>query len=382
MGVAGVLIGRLFGRMALAVALALTAVGFGSPAVHATAPDAAAGAVVAVAPLPTSSWIPGAATGTKVTYRTPGPLGRPATSTGAVFLPPGAPPPGGWPVVSWAHGTVGLADRCSPTVTGKIGGPYLAHWLSQGYAIVATDYVGLGTPGLHPYLDGASEAHSVVDMVRAARAVEPSLSPHWVVLGQSQGGQAAMVTASLATGYAPELDYRGAVATGAPSNLENLAPLVGPGFPRLPLTGSTVFVSYALAGLRAARPDLDVDRFLTQVGRDALTAAETECYEEMAPRLAGVSIGDLVSRPLDDPALLSAIRGMLGVPTSGYDRPVFLGQGLTDDVVPAPLALKLAGDLAANHQPVTFRTYPTGHLETMRAALPETTAFVRGLFDG
>ncbi|MBM4631392.1 lipase [Rhodococcus hoagii] len=375
--------GALAHRAAVAMVTTAAAVVLaGSPPAQAQTPDVAStpGAVTAVEMLPASSWIPGAVTGTKVTYTTTGPLGRSATSTGAVFLPPGEPPPGGWPVVSWAHGTVGIADRCSPTVTGKIGGPYLAHWLSQGYAVVATDYVGLGTPGLHPYLDGPTEANSVIDMVRAARAVEPALSPRWIVLGQSQGGQAALFTAARATGRAPELDFRGTVATGAPSNLENLTTLVTPGFPRLPLEGSTVFVSYILAGLRAARPDIDVDRFLTPVGRDALAAAETECYETMAPKLAGVSIGSLVSRPLDDPALLAAVRDMLEVPTTGYDRPVFLGQGLTDDIVPAPLVLKLAAELAANRQPVTFRTYPTGHLETMRASLPETTAFVRDLF--
>ncbi|MBM4666846.1 lipase [Rhodococcus hoagii] len=375
--------GALAHRAAVAMVTTAAAVVLaGSPPAQAQTPDVAStpGAVTAVEVLPASSWIPGAVTGTKVTYTTTGPLGRSATSTGAVFLPPGEPPPGGWPVVSWAHGTVGIADRCSPTVTGKIGGPYLAHWLSQGYAVVATDYVGLGTPGLHPYLDGPTEANSVIDMVRAARAVEPALSPRWIVLGQSQGGQAALFTAARATGRAPELDFRGAVATGAPSNLENLTTLVTPGFPRLPLEGSTVFVSYILAGLRAARPDIDVDRFLTPVGRDALAGAETECYETMAPKLAGVSIGSLVSRPLDDPALLAAVRDMLEVPTTGYDRPVFLGQGLTDDIVPAPLVLKLAAELAANRQPVTFRTYPTGHLETMRASLPETTAFVRDLF--
>ncbi|PTR32314.1 secretory lipase [Rhodococcus sp. OK519] len=379
------MIGRLLGRTALAIATVTTAIGVTAAAAHplhvqTSNSTVSPGSVTSVEPLPASSWIPGAVTGIKLTYWTTGPLGRPAPSTGAVFLPPGQPPDGGWPVISWAHGTVGIADRCSPTVTGTVGTPYLARWLSQGYAIVATDYVGLGTPGLHPYLDGPTEANSVIDMVRAARDVEPTLSSRWVALGQSQGGQAALFTAARATRYAPDLDYRGAVATGAPSNLENLTTLVRPGFPQLPLTGSTVFVTYILAGLRAARPDLDVDRFLTATGRDALAAAESECYETMAPRLEGVSIGDLVSRPLDDPALLAAVRNMLEVPTSGYDRPVFLGQGLTDEMVPAPLALKLAADLAVQRQPVTFRTYPTGHLETMRASLPDATAFVRGLF--
>ncbi|MGR6584840.1 hypothetical protein ACT89R_29995 (plasmid) [Rhodococcus qingshengii] len=48
--------------------------------------------------------------------------------------------------------------------------------------------------------------------------------------------------------------------------------------------------------------------------------------------------------------------------------------------VPAPLALKLAAELAANRQPVTFRTYPTGHIEMMRAALPESLSFASNLF--
>ena len=40
----------------------------------------------------------------------------------------------------------------------------------NGYAIAATDYPGLGTPGPHPYLVGDSEARAVIDSVRAARS--------------------------------------------------------------------------------------------------------------------------------------------------------------------------------------------------------------------
>ena len=63
----------------------------------------------------------------------------------------------------------------------------------------------------------------------------------------------------------------------------------------MPLTGSTVFVSYLLAGLRAARPDLDIDRYLTPRGTDALARAETDCYQDMASGLGDVTIGDLVN---------------------------------------------------------------------------------------
>ncbi|QDQ93364.1 lipase [Rhodococcus sp. WB9] len=371
-------LGRRTGTV-LAAALALSLLGAPTPAAAQTA-GGDPGAVVVATPVAPDARPPGVADAAYVTYWTTGPLNEPALSTGAVLLPPGEAPPGGWPVVSWAHGTVGIADKCAPTVTGKLVGPYVQHWLDQGYAVVATDYVGLGTPGVHPYLDGPTEAHSVIDMVRAARTVTPSLSNRWVAIGQSQGGHAALVAASMATTYASDLDFRGTVATGAPSNLENLAPLVGPGFPQLPLTGSTVFVAYALAGLRASRPDLEIDSYLTPLGVDVLNRVESLCYEEAAPQLDGISIGQLMARPLDDPAVLAALRITLGVPVRGYDRPLFIGQGLFDDVVPIPLTWKLTADLTANGQQFVFRTYPTGHLYTMPASLPDTSAFVRSLF--
>ncbi|AOW92813.1 lipase [Rhodococcus sp. WMMA185] len=338
------------------------------------------GTVVSSTPIPSGALPESVAAGSYVTYWTQGPQGQPALSTGAILLPPGEPPPGGWPVISWGHGTVGIADKCAPTVTGQITSPYLDSWLEQGYALVKTDYVGLGTPGTHAYLDGPSEAHSMIDMVRAGRAVTPSLSDRWVALGQSQGGHAALFTASMATTYAPELDFRGTVATGAPSNIEKLAPLAGPDFPALPLTGSTVFIAYALAGLRAANPDLNLDSYLSPLGRDVLGRVESLCYADAEAQIGNLTIGQLLSRQLDDPAIQAALQRSLAVPVTGYDRPLFIGQGLFDDMVPAVFAFALTSELAAAGQNFVFRTYPDGHLGTMEASLPETTEFVRAAF--
>ena len=44
--------------------------------------------------------------------------------------------------------------------------------VDAGYVVAATDYEGLGTPGVHPYLVGESEGRSVLDAARAARALE------------------------------------------------------------------------------------------------------------------------------------------------------------------------------------------------------------------
>src|SRR5207253_5946777 len=90
--------------------------------------------------------------------------------SGTMYIPRGTMPAGGWPIVAWAHGTTGIADVCAPSWRGNGArdGEYLDAWLSHGFAVVATDYQGLGTPGVHPYLLWRSEGYSVLDAVRAA----------------------------------------------------------------------------------------------------------------------------------------------------------------------------------------------------------------------
>ena len=71
--------------------------------------------------------------------------------------------------------------------------------MSQGYVVVATDYEGLGTPGTHPYLVGESEAHGVLDIVKAAQQIrETGANDKTFVWGQSQGGQAALFAGEIA----------------------------------------------------------------------------------------------------------------------------------------------------------------------------------------
>jgi hypothetical protein len=87
--------------------------------------------------------------------------------SGIVIVPPGPPPAGGWPIVAWAHPTTGVVPHCAPSlalfVFQQIAGS--RKLLENGYAIAATDYPGLGTPGPHPYLVGESEARAVIDSV-------------------------------------------------------------------------------------------------------------------------------------------------------------------------------------------------------------------------
>ncbi|MGW4480766.1 lipase family protein [Rhodococcus triatomae] len=364
----------------LPVVLVAMAVAVAGPPAHADPVTGPPGSVVEVGPLDPAAMLPGAADGYRVVYRTTDHHGAGRLSSGAVYVPPGPVPDRGWPVVSYAHGTIGLADGCEPSTVGGLAeeGAYMDRWLRRGYAVVATDYAGLGTPGELAYLDGVAAGHGVVDMVRAGRAAMPELSSRWVVAGLSQGGHAALHTAHLATTYAPELDYRGAVSLAPPTNLEQVFPFAGPGVPNFGVAGLTKFTLFTMVGLADARPDLDIPSRLSPRGRELATLATQVCTVEVGRRIGKMQVGELFSRPIDD--LRPALADYIGVPTSGYDRPVLIGQGAVDLVVPMPLTLLFAQQLASVNTRFDLRLYPSAdHIGVLAASFDDAAAVVDGL---
>lgn len=351
----------------------------------------AAGGVVSAAPLKHRLWIPKTTRAAfRLKYVTTNARGKRALSTGTLFLPRGRAPRGGWPVLSWAHGTAGLGDRCAPSVVGPAlparDRPYLANWMREGYAIVASDYAGLGTRGLMAYLHGRSEAHNIVDNVKAGRAYARRLSPRsrlarkWVVVGQSQGAGAAIYTARYATRFGGRaLDYRGAVGTGTPAYIENALSQLVPGFPALS-PGLTAYVSYILAGMRWTHPDLGINGVLTRTGRKYLKRAETECVLPFEKDLEGVSVGSFVTRGLSTlPNFARTAKDYMAMPEKGFDKPFFMGHGLNDSDVPYALTKPYVEKLKANDEPLTFKRYEADHSGTLLESQKDTHPFVRKL---
>ena len=160
----------------------------------------------------------------RMLYRSTTPEGKPIAVSGVIIIPPGVAPSGGWPIVAWAHPTTGIVPRCAPSLATFIfqqiaGSRPLTE---RGFAIAATDYPGLGTPGPHPYLVGISEARAVIDSVRAARTF-PGMNNHrYAAWGHSQGGQAALFTGMISKDYAPELELLGVAAAAPATDLATL----------------------------------------------------------------------------------------------------------------------------------------------------------------
>lgn len=153
----------------------------------------------------------------RVLYRSTGLRNESIAVSGIVVAPDTNPPAGGYPVVAWAHPTTGIARRCAPSLDSDVLNtiPELRLMVARGFAVAATDYAGLGTSGPHPYLVGLSAGRTVLDSVRAARALTKA-SETFAVWGHSQGGHAALWSGELAPSYAPDLKLVG-VAAAAPA---------------------------------------------------------------------------------------------------------------------------------------------------------------------
>lgn len=151
--------------------------------------------------------------------------------TSAVVLFPHQPAPeGGYRVVVWQHGTLGVADACAPSnsfLSPRFKAYLAKALLAEGYVIVAPDYEGLGSKGVHPYLNSDSEALSSIKAVEAAQQ-KYNLSKYWMSIGQSQGGQASLATAEYLERNGKDSYYLGAVGAAPANSLKEIILEVAP----------------------------------------------------------------------------------------------------------------------------------------------------------
>lgn len=365
---------RLFASFAAVMLLAGTSVGaVAAPSVPgppgktfylppSPLPAGAHGDVIWSRRLTTAAALPHAAENLLVLYHTTAVDGKDVAVSGTISIPKGTPPAGGWPVISWAHGTTGDAAACTPSLDVQ-GGP--EHWylgpvaamlddyVSHGYAIVQTDYEGQGTPGIHPYLVGAAEGRDVVDMVRAARALRPQLGTRFLIMGHSQGGQSALFAASIAKTWAPELTLLGTVALAPASQLgpwlrgltQKTEPDLGFGFAAL-----------LIRGYASVDPAVRADQLLTDATAPYEAELTSRCFVGLlAPDSWAGLVPATTFRPGADFAPLFHQADANEPGSLTLTVPVLLLQGTADKTV-APLASDaLNAQLCAKHTTLTYR---------------------------
>ncbi len=259
--------------------LLLTVLATASPA---AAPVAKPGDVASVRAFTGGIALASAARNLFVLYHERTVEGRDVLVSGTIAIPKGTPPPGGWPVISWAHGTTGNAPSCAPSQQHKMNveQKILDQWVQHGYVVVQTDYEGegKGTPIVHPYFVAKAAARDVADIVRAARQIDPGIGPRWAVMGHSEGGTAAISAAAYAQAWAPELKLVGSVAFAPASEI---APFMDGMRHSTEPTSAFVLFFMMVAGIGSSDPAIHLDSLLSPLGRQLLAQLQQQCVDEL-----------------------------------------------------------------------------------------------------
>lgn len=294
----------------------------------------------------------------RILYTTTRDDGVSAVASGLVLVGKDAPA-GPRPVIAWAHGTTGYAEQCAPTVLddplGAGAMPALGDVVVQGWVLVATDYVGLGTAGPHPYLVGQAEGRSVLDAVRAARQLGGvSLSDQTVVWGHSQGGHAALWTGIIQPTYAPDVPLLGVAALAPATDLPALVGHLDS------LSIGSLFAAYVVQAYSQVYPDVRFDDVVRPGARVQVREMADRCLSE--PKVVVSVLQALMFRQ----TILA--RGVLqgpfaqrlaqNVPTGPISEPVLIGQGEADPLILPAMQQAYVAARCADGWPIDYRTYP------------------------
>jgi pimeloyl-ACP methyl ester carboxylesterase len=347
-------------------------------------PSGANGSVIWARDLTGPAALKSAARNVLVLYRTTTVEGSMVAVSGTIAFPRGAAPPDGWPVISWAHGTTGNAPQCAPSRTDEADyeQEMLDHWVSRGYVVAQTDYEGEGVPGvIHPYFVGDAAGHDVTDIVRAARALDPNVGSRFVAIGHSEGGNAALFTASVAPEWAPELKLLGTVSLAPGSHLVQL--LMSNAASDRPSDGFPLTIMM-VQGIASTDPDVDLTKVLSPYGLARLPDLDKSCADDLVKERAWTAV-PMKSFFRDPKSVEPLLKAFLQNEPSllALKVPVLLLQGGADTMVEPQGTALVDKDLCKRGASVEYDTFPSAdHGSVLGASLGLVERWVDARFAG
>lgn len=260
------------------------------------------------------------------------------------------------PTLAWTHGTTGVVPACAPSVLEDpfANVPAIAQLIDEGWIYVATDYVGLGTAGPHPYLIGEGQARSALDAVRAARQMQSiQTDGRTLVWGHSQGGHAALWTAALAPQYAPDVPLLGVAAIAPATDLGPMLDAIQHG------PAGRILSAYALRAYSEAYSNVVFEAYVPfvrgKIARD-MTGRCLQGRKALFSVAESLALGGTIfATPPSDGGF--GERLAQNVPTWPIEVPVLIAQGLADEIVQPSIQARYVNRRCAAGQALDFRVY-------------------------
>jgi len=311
-------------------------------------------------------------TALRILYHSQTANGEDVAVSGVVLVPDGKPPASGWPVISWAHEYRGAARQCAPSLLKNLGaGPILAMYANLGYAVVATDYAGLGTDSGRPVLDMQSNALDVIYSVPAARAAVAQIGPKWIAVGAFQGGLAAV---AVAESEAVDPNYLGSVATSGVADAQQL-------YERLALSSpaSNRMMLVMTSTVKALYPDFQVNDILKDAALPAYEHVAESCGGETEPEFTK----DMLKPGWENKLLVKEFFDRNAPGQKRAHGPLLVISGETDPTLPVDMTERSVARMCKQASRILFLKYPnldaTG---VMGASIADQISWIKARFAG
>lgn len=319
----------------------------------------------------------------RLLYVTQDQQGEPAVAGGMAFVPDkklDKPRP----VVAYLAGTTGQGDACAPSrAPDPVSGlkNFLPEAIDQGWAVVAPDEYGVGTPGLQLYLIKDQQVRDTVNSIRALQSVPGAMAGNdFAVMGYSQGGHGALWTGHLSKTFAPELNLVGVAATAPAANLSSIVER------QWDKVAGWAIGSDIVRSWRVAYPDVPFDSLMTGSARDNYERMAQQCvrgsFIEGTLRHRVFRQDFFIQNPLNEPLLAQALIDQTPPPLPA-ELPLMLVQGTADQIVLAgPNADLQASWCAAGSTINALWLGGVDHMSVAAAAGPSVAGWMVELFAG
>ena len=323
--------------------------------------------------------LPSLARAVRIAYHSVDADGHDVVTTAVVLIPKGTKPPDGWPIIAWAHGTSGVNRSCAPSLMKDLwyGDEGLPEMLKGGFAVVATDYHGLGAGQEHPWVNKLAQARDVLYSIPAARAAIPELGHRWVVDGHSQGGVAAWGVAELESGLQDE-SYGGAVSVAGAVRLDRFMRFINE------TRGFTVYLAYATAGIQARFPSFKPDEILTpRAMANYAEATGRGCWYRGYALLKDTPPGTYLKEGWQDNQYVRRWTKESEEGAIRITKPLLVIAGQADTTVPIDGVRGIVTRACRSGSMLSFKSYPgLEHDPTMANSMAEQLNWIRDRFEG
>ena len=289
-----------------------------------------------------------------------------------VLIPDGKPPAGGWPVIAWAHEFRGTARQCAPSLMKNLGaGPILAMYANLGYAVVATDYSGLGADSGKPALDMQSNALDVMYSVVAARAAVKEIGPKWIAVGPFQGGMAAV---AVAESEVRDPNYLGSVATSGVADAQEAYEHFAQGS-----SSSNRMLLVLASTVKALYPEFQVSDMLKDTALPAYQRVAQTCGGETEPEFTN----GMLKPGWENNRFVKEFFSRNTPGQKPAHGPLLVISGEADPAIPAEMTGKTVARMCNHGSRILFLKYPDLDASgVMGASVADQISWIKARFAG